>query len=79
MIGPILIEIAPTGRIEKLNGIPYRVYTGRTNTGVALEMLGLFRIADPIKRAEFENAVCSVKIDGSAAVQLLTETGLVKP
>ncbi len=75
----IAIQLMPTSRIEKLNGIPFRVYAGRTNTGVELEMLGLFRVADPFKRAEFERAVCAVKVDDPKPVQLLTAEGLVKP
>lgn len=73
------IELTPTKRFEILNGIQYRVYTGRTDTGVTLEMLGLFRIADPLKREEFERAVCAVGLDDTAPVQLLSEYGLVRP
>lgn len=73
------IELTPTKRFEILNGIQYRVYTGRTDTGVTLEMLGLFRITDPLKREEFERAVCAVGLDDPAPVQLLSEYGLVRP
>lgn len=73
------IELEPTKRIETLNGIQYRVYTGRTNTGVTLEMLGLFRVAGQLKREEFERAVCAVRADEPRPVTLLSEYGLVRP
>lgn len=73
------IELEPTKRIEKLHGIDFRVYEGRTNTGVVLEMLGLFRVSDPLKREEFERAVCAVKADDPPKVHLLSEHGLVRP
>lgn len=79
MTAPVLIELTPTKRIEKLGGISYRVYEGRTNTGVQLEMLGLFRIADVDKRAEFEKAVCTVAVEDPAPVTLLGTYGLVMP
>lgn len=75
----IQIELTPTKRIETLAGIPYRVYVGRTNTGVQLEMLGLFRVSDPLRRQEFERAVCAVGIDDPPPIVLLSEYGLVKP
>lgn len=73
------IELQPTKRIERLGGVPYRVYEGRTNTGIKLEMLGLFRVADPEKRAEFERAVCSIRAEDPPPVQLLSAHGLVAP
>lgn len=76
---PLRIELVPTKRVEKIGPISYRVYEGRTNTGVKLEMLGLFRIADPIKREEFERAVCSIRADDPPPVTLLSEYGLVRP
>jgi len=79
MPAPVLIELEPTKRFEELHGIKWRVYRGRTNTGVTLEMLGLFRISDPIKRAEFEKAVCTVAPADPTPVTLLSEYGLVKP
>lgn len=75
----LLIELQPTKRIEELFGIKYRVYIGRTNTGIALEMLGLFRVSDPLKREEFERAVCAVKPSDPAPVRLLSEHGLIRP
>lgn len=73
------IELEPTKRIEVVNGLHYRIYTGRTNTGAQIEMLGLFRINDPLKREEFERAVCAVRMDEPAPVRLLSEHGLVRP
>lgn len=72
------IELEPTKRIEVVNGLHYRVYKGRTNTGVMLEMLGLFRISDPLKREEFERAVCAVRVEEPPPVRLLSEHGLVR-
>jgi hypothetical protein len=79
MPAPILIELEPTKRFEELNGVKLRVYVGRTNTGVPLEMLGLFRISDPLKRAEFEKAVCTVAPADPNPVTLLSDYGLVNP
>lgn len=79
MGAPLLLELTPTRRVETLHGIKFRVYRGRTNTGVTLEMLGLFRVADPLKRQEFERAVCAVGVDDPAPVTLLSDHGLVKP
>lgn len=73
------IILEPTKRKERLSGIEYRVYRGRTNTGVALEMLGLFRVGDAEKRAEFERAVCSVGVEDPTPLTLLSEHGLVRP
>lgn len=73
------IELVPTTRFEIIHGISFRVYTGRTDTGVTLEMLGLFRVDDPLKREEFERAVCAVKPSDPKPVQLLSEYGLVRP
>lgn len=73
------IELIPTTRLEIIHGIQFRVYTGRTDTGVTLEMLGLFRVADPLKREEFQRAVCAVGLDDPAPIQLLSEYGLVRP
>jgi hypothetical protein len=75
----LLIELTPTRRIETIGTIKYRVYTGRTNTGVQLEMLGLFRVSDPFKREEFERAVCAVDTHDPPVVILLSEHGLTKP
>ncbi len=75
----ILIELTPTRRIEQIGSIKYRVYTGRTNTGIQLEMLGLFRVTDADRRAEFERTVCSVDPSDPAPIVLLSEYGLVKP
>lgn len=73
------IELTPTKRIETIGTIKYRVYVGRTNTGVDVEMLGLFRISDPIKREEFERAVCAVDASDPPPVRLLSEHGLIRP
>lgn len=75
----IRIELEPTKRIETVGGIHYRVYVGRTNTGVTLEMLGLFRISDPLKREEFQRAVCAIRAEDPPPVRLLTDHGLVAP
>lgn len=75
----LLIELKPTKRLEIVNGVQFRVYEGRTNTGVALEMLGLFRIADVAKREEFTKAVCAVSPGDPQPVRILHDPSLVKP
>ncbi len=75
----ITIQLHPTPRIENLNGIPFRVWSGQSSNGAEVEMLGLFRIRDPIKRGEFEAAVCAVRVDDPKPVQLLGEHGLIRP
>lgn len=73
------IILEPTARKEIANGIEYRVYVGHTDTGIKLEMLGLFRIADLEKRAEFARAVCVVAPTDPTPVHLLSERGLIRP
>lgn len=78
----MIIELRPTRRKETLNGIEYRVFVGRTSTGIELEMLGLFRVADPEKRQEFVRAVCAVKPNDMPAFHLIGDErslGLVRP
>lgn len=79
MDGSIKIMLEPSKRKERLGGIEYRVFVGRTNTGVELEMLGLFRITDPLKREEFYKAVGAIRIDDPAPVTLLSNEGLISP
>lgn len=78
MDGQFVIALRPTRRKEILNGLEYRVFVGRTNTGIELEMVGMFRIGDPEKRAEFERTVCAVDPGEPPAVTLLSGAGLVK-
>lgn len=62
-----------------LYGVEYRLYRGATQTGIEVEMLGLFRISDPEKCAQFEREVCSVGVDDPPKVTLLSDRGLVSP
>lgn len=75
----ITIALQPTGRVETVHGFHFRVYTGRTDSGIDLEMLGLFRVADPEKRAELQRSICAVKPDDPPPVRLLGEHGLIGP
>lgn len=76
--GQFVIALRPTRRKVTLGGVEYRVFIGRTNTGIDLEMLGLFRVAGgPEKRAEFTRAVCAVDPWDPPAVRLLSDAGLV--
>jgi hypothetical protein len=77
--GPITIIIRPTRRIEQLGSIKFRVYEGKTDTGIPLVMLALFRVNDPDKRAEFERAVCAVDVGDPTPARLLTVDGLINP
>ena len=73
------ITLKPTARVETLAGISYRVYEGETNTGIKLEMLGLFRVSDALDREQFERQVCAVDPLAPRPVTLLSQHGLVRP
>lgn len=73
------IILEATREKATLYGVEYRIYRGKTQTGIEVEMLGLFRINDPVKRAEFERAVCSVGPADPPKVTLLNDHGLVNP
>ena len=75
----VKILLEPTTRVEMLGGVQYRVYEGKTDTGIVLEMLGLFRIADVADRHKFTADVCASKPGDPAPVRLLSSDQLVKP
>lgn len=77
--GSIKIMLEPTKQKVTLAGIEYRIFKGHTNTGIELELLGLFRVMDPEKRAEFERAVCAIRVDDPPKVTLVTSDGLINP
>lgn len=51
--GTLKIQIEPTGRYESIRNVQFRVYKGRTESGIELEMLGLFRIHDERQKLDF--------------------------
>ncbi|HSV24367.1 MAG TPA: hypothetical protein VLJ17_15230 [Xanthobacteraceae bacterium] len=76
--GSIKIILEPTKQKVKLGLMEYRVFKGRTSTGIEIEMLGLFRIHDPVKRAEFERAVCAIRIEDPPPITLVSDEGLIR-
>jgi hypothetical protein len=79
-VSEFMVIMKPTRRIEEIGGIKYRVWSGQSNTGIRVDMLGLFRVHDtPDKRAEFEIAVCSVDPGDPAPIKLLSTEGLSNP
>jgi hypothetical protein len=77
--GQFVIALRPTRRKEIVNGVEFRVFVGRTNTGIDVEMLGLFRVMGDIeKHEEFQRAVCAVD-PGDPPVTLLSGAALVNP
>jgi hypothetical protein len=38
------IMLEPTGAHEIFNGQPFRVFKGRTDSGIEVQMLGMFRV-----------------------------------
>ena len=73
----MIIKLEPTGSFETFRGAQYRLFTGITDKGVKLHMLGMFRIPDANERARFEAEIAAVPIIGPAA-HLLTTEGLSK-
>lgn len=79
MDGSIKLMLEPTKEKFRLGGIEWRLFKGRTSTGIEIEMLGLFRIHDVDKRLEFERAVCAIRADDPPVRTLLTSEGLISP
>lgn len=73
----MIIQLEPTGSFETFRGAQFRLFTGVTDKGVKLQMLGMFRISDPNERAKFEAEISAVPIVGPAG-RLLTTEGLSK-
>jgi hypothetical protein len=71
------IELEPTNNFEAFRGVQFRIYKGRTDTGVDLLMLGMFRIPNPVQRADFERQISQLGVGDTAALASLT--GLSKP
>lgn len=77
----MIIEIHPTRRKERLGDMEYRVFTGKTSTGLDIEMLGLFRVMTAGKQEEFYRALCAVDVGDPSPVSLIGDErslGLVR-
>lgn len=82
MDGSVRIMLEPTKQKVNLGPIEYRVFKGKAKVGekmIEIEMLGLFRINDPIGKQEFERAVCAIRIDDPPPITLLSDNGLISP
>lgn len=73
------IWLVPTKRIEEIHGFKFRVYVGHTDEGNEIEMLGLFRLNDPVARAKFQARVCAVDKTDPDPVRLVGDGNLVAP
>ena len=73
----MIIKLEPTGQFEIFRGVQFRVFTGVTDRGIKVQMLGMFRIPDGNDRARFEQEIGAIPIDGIGRV--LTTEGLIIP
>ena len=71
----MIIKLEPTGQFEIFRGAQFRVFTGVTDRGIKVQMLGMFRIPDANDRARFEKEISAVPIDSIG--HLLTTEGLI--
>lgn len=76
-LAPITITLTPTGEFETFRGVQFRLYKGRTNRGVAIEMIGFFRIKDEAGKQEFYSEISLIPVKPAAT--LLTTKGLDNP
>lgn len=82
MDGSVLIMLEPTKQKVNLGPIEYRVFKGKAKVGekvMEIEMLGLFKIMDPLEKQMFESAVCAVRIEDAPPITLLSGEGLISP
>ena len=73
----MIIKLEPTGQFEVFRGVQFRVFTGVTDRGIKVQMLGMFRIPDANERARFEQEIGAIPIDSIG--RLLTTEGLIIP
>jgi hypothetical protein len=73
----MIIKLEPTGQFEIFRGVQFRVFTGVTDRGIKVQMLGMFRIPDGNDRVRFEKEIGAIPIDSIG--RLLTTEGLIIP
>ena len=73
----MIIKMEPTGQFEIFRGVQFRVFTGVTDRGIKVQMLGMFRIPDGNDRARFEKEISAVPVDSIG--RMLTTEGLIIP
>ena len=73
----MIIKLEPTGQFETFRNIQFRVFTGITDRGIKVQMLGLFRIPDANDRAHFLQEISAIPIDSVG--HLLVKEGLITP
>lgn len=71
------ITVVPTREKVVVNGTEFRVFRGKTNSGIDIELMGLFRITDPVKRLEFVDSVCVVGVKDPPPLPLLKTPDMV--
>ena len=73
----MIIKIEPTGQFEIFRGVQFRVFTGVTDRGIKVQMLGMFRIPDGNDRARFQQEIGAIPVRG--VWPLLATEGLINP
>lgn len=72
------IKLKPTGSFEVFRGVQYRLYVGETDRGQKLQMLGMFRIPNPMERAAFSaQLVATDAAQGVAVTEALDGPTLI--
>ena len=71
----MIIKLEPTGQFEIFRGAQFRVFTGVTDRGIKVQMLGMFRIPDANDQVRFQQEIGSLAVDSIG--HLLTTEGLI--
>lgn len=58
----IEITLRPTNAFEVFRGVQFRIYQGEASNGIPCEMLGMFRVADPIQRQKLAQEIGQVEV-----------------
>jgi len=73
----MIIKLEPSGQFEIFRGVQFRIFTGVTDRGIKVQMLGMFRIPDANDRARFQQEIGALAVDSIG--HLLTTEGLITP
>lgn len=73
----MIIKLEPTGQFEIFRGVQFRVFTGVTDRGIKVQMLGMFRIPEANDRARFQQEIGAIPVRG--VWPLLATEGLINP
>jgi len=73
----MIIKLEPTGQFEVFRGVQFRVFVGVTDSGIKLQMLGMFRIPNDNDRGKFASEISAIPVDSIG--HLLATEGLITP